>query len=907
MGKTFDVNVPFGVGRQSTVKGTQSQTIVRKPSKRQALQDFFRTNASKLRIKRSTKRQTKIDVRPSSRRSKLPEGSSDADNNEPAILKAWGAKSANDLTRTKIDSFTGSPVPSKTTRSEPKVLTQDDYVRMFSGAPEFDVAASRKHPRPRVTFRGKVTGGPEDARDFLGFGHSTFAATSLGGHRITKTLEAVPAAASQAATVIDPNEDLLEMPSMMSFAGRDPGTVGLEYFLQLPVSDSKLTEGEVAILAKRAELLLEPEVYGLRRIDVEIMIDRLSEIGDMSQSSDNLHHSSNPPNEQKAAEMYADLFAKLLSTPKFAPSSEDDPTGFDVQIAALTTILNTPGMWYDFSYVEWRIRLGQILWSVSDDQPSMEEEPAISERDMVLLQITLASELLLRLEMSGGQQGAAVQTRKVQWDLVLARQFRENVRIAPKMASEETNQNRKSVMSAISYFTANETFEVSQVEPILYPRHERQQLEGLLKFAERLQWPHVDEIKKHMKGRHQRLTASPDYSAYATPVATPGLSSNLQGGYFGNEKRPQVARAATAQSMQLLPASAYGTDSFDAGGWLSRSWLTGLVLPGEAASHFLISTLLENSPRAIEALGDSANLYGGFLYQRRSYWSKSCVVGRVLAAADNANDCMGWVSGPGASSKQADGWLNIEVKDLPLKTAPADAFGANSSFSRGKEPGSTTEADFTWPVDSPPVMGNEASYHGLSLLPTDTNIELSQEQNADLHNGLLAVTTSTVYLTFGPRSKTATATTTKTTVPLLHDVYFVSSYPCFPEAHCSAAHLRASASWPSPPPSPDNDDKQLPDPPCHPLHTGYAFETMPAAALLSDTSTRLERPSSSSGGGAEKTLVLDCRGSDELELLARAWCAKVGENALVGRMGRTCLSCCVREASGLGIRVVLRT
>jgi hypothetical protein len=53
--------------------------------------------------------------------------------------------------------------------------------------------------------------------------------------------------------------------------------------------------------------------------------------------------------------------------------------------------------------------------------------------------------------------------------------------------------------------------------------------------------------------------------------------------------------------------------------------------------------------------------------------------------------------------------------------------------------------------------------------------------------------------------------------------------------------------------------------------------------------------------------VLDCRGKADLELLARAWCAKVGENAVVGRVGRTCLACCVREARGLGVRVVIRT
>ena len=60
------------------------------------------------------------------------------------------------------------------------------------------------------------------------------------------------------------------------------------------------------------------------------------------------------------------------------------------------------------------------------------------------------------------------------------------------------------------------------------------------------------------------------------------------------------------------------------------------------------------------------------------------------------------------------------------------------------------------------------------------------------------------------------------------------------------------------------------------------------------------------GSEDEEVAVLDCRGNADLELLARAWCAKVGENAVVGRVGRTCLACCVREARGLGVRVVIR-
>lgn len=46
-------------------------------------------------------------------------------------------------------------------------------------------------------------------------------------------------------------------------------------------------------------------------------------------------------------------------------------------------------------------------------------------------------------------------------------------------------------------------------------------------------------------------------------------------------------------------------------------------------------------------------------------------------------------------------------------------------------------------------------------------------------------------------------------------------------------------------------------------------------------------------------------GSD-LEMLARAWCAEKGYNALVSRKGRNCIACSIREARALSWKIVLR-
>jgi hypothetical protein len=128
--------------------------------------------------------------------------------------------------------------------------------------------------------------------------------------------------------------------------------------------------------------------------------------------------------------------------------------------------------------------------------------------------------------------------------------------------------------------------------------------------------------------------------------------------YFGSSARPAINRALSKQqyrrSIIVQPA-----------GWLSRSYLTGLILPGEGLSHFLISTLLENDRSAISRIGDEANLYGGFTYASKSYWSTACVVGRILAAGKGASECMGWLSSAVLPKGTEDGWVNIEVEISP--------------------------------------------------------------------------------------------------------------------------------------------------------------------------------------------------------------------------------------------------
>ena len=131
--------------------------------------------------------------------------------------------------------------------------------------------------------------------------------------------------------------------------------------------------------------------------------------------------------------------------------------------------------------------------------------------------------------------------------------------------------------------------------------------------------------------------------------------------------------------------------------------------------------------------------------------------------------------------------------------------------------------------------------------------------------------------------------------------------------------------------SPDSDDGVHTSSPmskplnAHVIHKSYLHKIVPVndvldpdfifpfATYTSRSATRLsslpldeENEVNATSNDKKAVLVLDARGSSDLQILARAWCAEKGYNAITGRADRTCLACCVREARGLGVHVVIR-
>ncbi|KAK4569538.1 hypothetical protein LTR86_003301 [Recurvomyces mirabilis] len=893
-------------------------------------------------------------------------------------------------------------------------LSQRDVEEMFVGAPYFQVQEDGDGLwRPQVVFRGTdVEASKRYGTDHAHLLHPSFGASTLGLHRTRETVDGeMPA--KYGKTSADLDSDIQELPSMLSANGLDPGTIGFEHFLQLAIADSAVIPDEPSFDLKRALLCTDPEQLGLREMNMEVLIHRLTELGELYAAQHDPDLSQPEWSDAKVEEMGEELFGRLLDGELGTTGAGTGDVSLRTQITALQKVLGEKELWYNFSQVEWRIRVGQLLWASEGTEPSdTDGNPPPSERDVLLLQITLASELLVRLQavkqLSGSMSEDEIdiidarQSKKIQWDLVLSRTFLKNLTIRAKTLEETSRADKRvSLFSAFSFRTARETPEEVEeqiVEPALLPRNQEQQLAGLLTFGEKLQWPHLGDVQKQLEARLSDFKAERSHDAlavpgaqrpvsgistYATPLSSPRLpaytpSANrkswLGGLMYQHQARPGISRMTTANSIQLLaasPSSEEQGDGFEVGGWLSRSWLAGLVLPGEPASHFLISTLLENSSQAIEALGDEANLYGGFIYQGRGFWSKSCVVGRVLAATRGSQDCMGWLSMPivADSGRIDDGWVNLDIKDVPntdtktLRIKDTRAVASDSDPLHGATIKSLQAGDFSTPLDGPFVMGNDVKYSGLSFDATHSSSKLikAEEDHVDVMRTHIA----TMIFTSPANTRLGSLE-----VPLAYDVNFVASYPCHPQPRkpTSPTIEPAGSSSPTaigldrargavigPAEATDSNnpepttikstsmstdisgtdrssrqaradaarasgitlslvdiEKELPPPPAHPLHFEHHYSIIPVASLLSAGPEKRPRALSSpeergTGGWDGEVVVLDCRGTHDLELLARAWCAKVGENALVGAKTRTCLACCVREARGLGIGVVIRT
>jgi hypothetical protein len=787
---------------------------------------------------------------------------------------------------------------------------------------------------------------------------------------------------------------IFEVPNMLAMSGIEPGTVGFRHFLELPVADSVrfvhtgTSHLHTNILhihtlpAVQADELLEhyhepysqcldgtihdrkillgdgPTAWkriGLRDINFKVLVDRLETLR-------NLRHELLYESTQKtildvesAHALYSDLFSKFLHPPpRFMLTDLDHTHGLKAEIKALTMVLATPGAWFDFSLVEWRFRIGQLLWEAPPHadadffDPSTIHKPWAHpglEQKWFLIQMLLAAELLLRLdaivkvglvESSKDVNVSAkdvshfdkLRNPKVDWDLVVVRRFFDSFNISwsdcqsgavPNAPSQPSTQEKSTQKARrFSFFdsiTRRHSVASSTHSDVhgmfkLTPTHVEQQVEGLLVFAENIGWPRVDSLRETFASKLQHGDSNQNITdIFNRPVR----GASVEGLMEGTTKDDTFKRLATRRLVALSGPSSDDSKSM-IGGWITRCWLSGFVIPGKAINHLLMATILENDQEVIARLGSVANLYGGFALNGKSWWSQECIVGRVLSALKETKACMGWISSTNIPKEYQtrepldDAWFEVIVSEPPTGLGKPRIKQGNkiSVESTPLGLGSLASGEFTLPVDDVPDAKSpvDVKFNALTFSTKE------ERRNSNQHTMVARKAT----MNFSLRSEGST-TTTDVSFPLTYNVNFVTSHACrLPPGLASYQH---SASLDSEDDKGDRARSLSPAEafslkygrlPGHPLPSSYRYKYLALDDLPGPEGSSIAKVFEHAGFDltVDEVFIVDARGCAEKEALARSWCASVGYDAIVGRTGRTCLGCCIREARALAVKVVIR-
>lgn len=848
-------------------------------------------------------------------------------------------------------------------------LRRADVKRLFSGAPYFMIEIGQ-HGKyfPQVLFPNNNDLDIADLQDRKFLRHESFALATLHAHLPIPNDIAYRSKTGVDALTTDydrwnrPPFDVgvFEIPNMLGFEGKELGTIGMRHFLELPVADALKTfakaqhRGHTArqqaeqratnesfqhvshgegytLIGKHApkqdrKSIMQggPKAWrrvGIRDFDMQLVGDRLQEFSRIHEEMVSEGMKASALDKITCQNLYRFLFSKLLFSP-VRITDRQDPYSLKVQIEGLVKVLTTPGVWIDFSRVEWRLRLGQIIFQIPGD--SVEGESRLEadvERRWLYLQILLSLELLIRLDatLRTGMVDTSrekiitphemhhfnrLRNTKVDWDLILARRFLDHVQVRPKPNTDGSSIMIQPQHSGLLSRLRNR-LSISGIESplgalnsVLVPRRGRVQLEGLLRFARAVDWPNVDKLEETLRSKFEQLSGSiaSTETLYSTPVNSPPANADAPSeSYFDSSSSSDPNTPLTGRNSLHL----HKADASHVGGWLSRSWLTGLVLPGEPTSYLLMSSLLENDVEVLSKLGGLVLLCGGFILENRSFWSKTCVVGRVAGCYHGGAECMGWVSSPlirplnDIGKPLENGWVELDVQNPPiLRRRPRIEDGqkmASDSHFLGPGERKVMATEFMMPQDHAldALSSAEARFKSLRLISLSKRSTTTKDQELRLRT---AIATFDITLSDATEPQSIE-------IPLTYDVQFVAAHPCRPPYGHTASKTLAAGDHTG-----GKSDERLP---AHPLHITYTYELKSISDVFATSPPKIPNPSASADeyGGP---WVIDARGVSDKDFLIRCWCAQNGRHALVARVGKVCLSCCVREARALEVGIIIR-
>ncbi|KAF3918111.1 hypothetical protein ABW21_db0208683 [Orbilia brochopaga] len=442
-------------------------------------------------------------------------------------------------------------------------------------------------------------------------------------------------------------EGPVETPSMLSFFGLEPGTTGWQYFLEAQMEDYELQQGLPGGDIDEYGFGYQPQdSIGVRSIDSTIMVDRLRDIGKLHGQGYKLE--ADLDTETRA--LYGQLFSKLLyPARRRSETTKPQEVSLESQCRELFKVLEARHVWLDFTRPEERIRLGSILYGDGE------------EKMLLMLQILLSCELWLRLKLLHKYLPGKLEleslyfTPKVNWDLSIAQKWLKNMRIVERVLIPDTDMllpvppqmqnpsvwHRFFSVDGIKIEDNEDTPEGDAYDAFFVPQHLERQLDGLLHFARKIGWPGIEMLEGVVRDKLRDpagLQTPGSFLSYKTAPNSPSrLTPRSTGGssYFGYFTGKHTSSAIVRNLGQ--------------GGWLSRTYTAGLILPGEGLPHLLMGCLLENDTLALNEIGEQGSMYGGIVRTNldvhgatSSWWSMNNIVGKVLAT-EVARSYAGWV------------------------------------------------------------------------------------------------------------------------------------------------------------------------------------------------------------------------------------------------------------------------
>ncbi|CAK7202914.1 hypothetical protein SEUCBS139899_005641 [Sporothrix eucalyptigena] len=582
--------------------------------------------------------------------------------------------------------------------------------------------------------------------------------------------------------------DTLEQPSYAFCFGKRPGTITLNHWAGL----SGIQPPAIALRDSGSRP---------REVNLTQICQRLRDI------------QLNGLCEDDEDRLYRNLYRRLLRDPDrvFSPHRT-----LDRQITDLILVLSRPDHWIDFT-----IPRNQVVTRFIFDTSHANHEQYERFFHQLLLSIELDLRISSRYHSDWAKEKLLQQLPpSLQWDLALARRWKDNIRVDAYGKSAD------------------------QVKLRLKLKH--RQIRMLRRFAGMMKWPN-----------------------YAATVA------NLK-------QRDADGSLASISSHAM-------------------AFFSGLVLPGPTFPFTIMNALIDVDPdRATDDLSLLTHLHPncGFQYRNSyTYWTSTCIVGKVLAPT--CRELAGWV-GPARPTVDLS---RSQIARIRTRR-PRQGLSAEDACTMAERSDPLGPPAEVFPVKEYKLVSADTSdivdtvrIELLTLRPAATPSTLVGASPASAHSGSLP-----------PPSASGTPIPGNGAAPgwfdasvqfaidgiswpmrLNYDVSFVSAWPCSGKPHplffdyvydvVKADEIVNVHDWATP----------IPPGAASAAHLGHARgpTKSPTVRFGGAGIPGPRYPSVSKDGDDEKVLVVEAFGVPDNEVLARAWCSHWGLSAIVANLGET--------------------